>query len=252
MQLTDLSWPAVDTLDRETPVVIPIAALEQHGRHLPVFTDSLLLGEVVRRAHESLADRILLTPLMWLGNSHHHMDFPGTMSAEPRVYLDLLCGLVDNFLQHGFRRIVLVNGHGGNDVPGRQATFELRQRYRHRADILLIFATYWDLARPTADTIPELQQTQMGHACEWETSMILRLRPDLVRDHAAVPTVEPGNPFRPAHRAWIMPDRSTPGHVGAAAAATADKGEALFAAFAAGLTDLLQRVISWDGTSWEG
>lgn len=252
MLLSDLTWPDVDGLDRDIPVVFPIAALEQHGRHMPVFTDSLLLGEVVRRAHEHLSDQILLAPLQWLGNSHHHMDFPGTLSAEPRVYLDLLCGLMENFLSHGFRRIVLINGHGGNDVPGRQATFEVRQKHRSRAEILLLFATYWDLARPTAADIPGLQQTDMGHACEWETSMILRLRPELVRDHQTVATVEPGNPFRPAHRAWIMPDRSEPGHVGRPQAATVEKGELLFSAFAAGLTAMLTRVIHWDGRSWEG
>ena len=93
MQLAELAWPHVDALSRDIPIVIPIAALEQHGRHMPLFTDSLLLGEVVRRAHEELDNSVVVVPLMWLGNSHHHMDFPGTVSAEPRVWLDLLTGL---------------------------------------------------------------------------------------------------------------------------------------------------------------
>src|ERR1700736_3723001 len=101
MQLTDLTWPAVDALSRDTPIVFPVAALEQHGRHMPVFTDSMLLGEVVRRAAERVADRVVFAPLQWLGNSEHHMDFPGTLSAAPRVYLDLLNGLLDNFVAHG-------------------------------------------------------------------------------------------------------------------------------------------------------
>ena len=133
MELANLTWPDVDALDRDTPVIIPIAALEQHGQHMPLFTDSILTSEIVRRAHESLPEQTLLVPLMWLGNSHHHMDFPGTVSAQPRVWIDLLGGIVDNFITHGFRRIVVINGHGGNDVPGRQATFEIRQRYRDRA-----------------------------------------------------------------------------------------------------------------------
>ena len=130
MNLTDMTWPQVKALPPGTPVVIPVAALEQHGRHLPVFTDSLLLGEVVRRVNERLADRVLFAPLMWLGNSDHHLDFGGTLSAAPRVYLDLLNGLAENFLMHGFQRIVFLNGHGGNVVPGRQSVFELRQRHR--------------------------------------------------------------------------------------------------------------------------
>src|SRR3954463_11896622 len=135
MRLTDLPWPAVAALSKDTPVVIPVAALEQHGHHLPVFTDSLLCGEIVYRAEQRLGDRVLIAPLMWLGNSDHHLDFAGTLSAPPRVYLDLLNGLVENFLQHGFKRFVFVNGHGGNDVPGRQATFELRQCHRDRSDL---------------------------------------------------------------------------------------------------------------------
>jgi creatinine amidohydrolase len=251
MELAKLTWPDIDALDRNTPVIIPVAALEQHGRHMPVFTDSLLLGEIMRRAHRELEQQTLLVPLMWLGNSHHHMDFPGTVSAEPRVWIDLLYGLVDNFIQHGFRRLVVVNGHGGNDVPGRQATFELRQHYRDRSDLLILFATYWNLADP-GGTNCDLQQSQMGHACEWETSMILRLDADLVKPHHDVAPVDFGNPFLPAQRAWTMPDRSQPGHVGQPAAATAEKGEQLLQTFADGVVTLMQRVIRWDGKSWEG
>src|SRR5262245_57427876 len=115
-----MKWPQVKELSKETPVVLPIAALEQHGRHMPVFTDSMLLGEIVRRATEPLGDSVLWAPLMWLGNSHHHLDFPGTMSAAPRTYLDLLNDMVDNWVTHGFKRIVLLNGHGGNTVPANQ------------------------------------------------------------------------------------------------------------------------------------
>src|SRR5512140_3044171 len=84
VQLFEMTWPKVEALPKTTPVVIPIAALEQHGRHMPVFTDSLLLGEVVRRTAEAMPDEVLFVPLTWLGNSHHHIDFPGTMSASPR------------------------------------------------------------------------------------------------------------------------------------------------------------------------
>ena len=62
-------------------------------------------------------------PLLWLGNSHHHLDFAGTLSAAPRTYLDLLRDLIDNLVGHGFRRIVLLNGHGGNIVPAAAGGF---------------------------------------------------------------------------------------------------------------------------------
>jgi len=251
MELADLSWPAVTALPKNTPVVIPIAALEQHGHHLPVFTDSLLLGEVVRRAKVSLGEQVLFAPLMWLGNSDHHLDFAGTLSAPPRTYLDLLSGLADNFVQHGFRRLVFVNGHGGNDVPGRQAVFELRQRYRQRNDLLFLLATYWSLGAKPWESEPTLHQREMGHACEWETSMILRLAPHLVGDYRTAAPVEPGTAFAPAARGWITRDRSGPGHIGWPHLASAEKGEHLFRLFSADVVALMERVLCWDGHSWE-
>src|SRR5207344_2950965 len=85
MLLQEMTWPEISNLSRDIPVVVPVAALEQHGHHMPVFTDSLLVGEVVRRVGAAMSDRVLIAPLMWLGNSHHHMDFQGTLSASPRV-----------------------------------------------------------------------------------------------------------------------------------------------------------------------
>jgi creatinine amidohydrolase len=252
VQLHELSWPAVAALSKDVPVVVPIAALEQHGRHLPVFTDSLLLGEVVRRASARLGDRVLWAPLTWLGNSHHHLDFAGTLSASPRVYLDLLTDLLENLLTHGFRRLVLLNGHGGNIVPASQTVFEVRQRHRSRTDLLLLAATYWTLgARPDFPGA-SFEQTRMGHACEWETSMMLRLDPDLVGDLAGVEPVPFGAAFEPASRAWITQDRSEPGHIGNPRVASPEKGESLFLAFTDDVVAFLERVDAWDGRSWDG
>ena len=252
MKLAELAWPDVDALSRDTPVIFPVAALEQHGRHMPVFTDSMLMGEIARRAEDTLGTRALFAPLQWLGNSHHHMDFPGTLSAEPRLYLDLLCGLLENFLAHGFKRLLFLNGHGGNDVPGKQTVFEVRQRHRERNDLLLLFCTYWNLDAEAHRAHPDLQQSVMGHACEWETSMVLRLAPHLVHDHGNVAPQEFGSAFEPASRGWTMPDRSAPGHIGNPREASAEKGEALFQAFTRGTVSFIERMIAWDGRSWNG
>jgi creatinine amidohydrolase len=252
MDLADLKWTDVAALPRATPFVIPIAALEQHGRHMPVFTDSLLLGEVMRRTKEHFTKEIVFTPLMWLGNSEHHLDFPGTLTASPRVYLDLLQDMVENLLFHGFQRIVFVNGHGGNIVPAQQALFETRQQHRDRDDLLLLSTTYWTLGSKPQELHPELKQPHMGHAGEWETSMILRIAPHLVGDISKVTDVEFGNPFEPAHRAWITKDRTEPGHIGYPNQATAEKGEKLLATFTNDVVTFLKRVIAWDGKSWDG
>jgi len=252
MLLQELSWLAVSKLPHDTPVIIPVAALEQHGHHLPVFTDSMLLGEIVRRVETELNQQVLVTPLMWYGNSHHHLDFPGTLSCPPRVYLDMLVGLVENLITHGFRRILMLNGHGGNDVPGKQAMFEVRQNHRQRNDLLLLFTTYWSLGTRPWEAMPSLHQREMGHACEWETSMILRIAPHLVGDYQTAGVIEPGNPFCPASRAWITKDRSQIGHIGWPHLASPEKGEHLFQSFANDTQSLLHRMMQWDGSSWEG
>ncbi len=250
MQLADMNWPAVAALSKNVPVVIPIAALEQHGHHLPVFTDSMLVGEITRRAEQQLHDRVLFSPVMWLGNSEHHLDFPGTMSASPRAYIDLLVDMIENFITHGFRRIVVINGHGGNNVPGHQALFEVRQRHRDRDDLLLLFSCYWALGGRPHEVDPSIEQQQMGHACEWETSMILALAPRLVGDYKNAAPVDPRGPFDPVHRAWTTRDRSVAGHIGNPRVATAAKGETLLNVFTADVVTLLNRVIDWNGSRW--
>ena len=126
------------------------------------------------------------------------------------------------------------------------------QQLREERDLLLLSLTYWDSAGNPAKTIPGLTQSQMGHACEWETSMVLRLAPHLVvGDVTQVPEVPAGKGFTPGYRAWVMPDRSEPGHIGNPSAATPEKGEALFQFFANGVASYLERVIAWDGKVWD-
>lgn len=249
MYLADLSWPEVQQHAPNTPLVFPVAAVEQHGRHLPVYVDSYLLGETVRRAEMALKDHVIFAPLQWLGNSHHHLDFAGTLSASPRGYLDLLNDLTENALAHGFQRIVFLNGHGGNITPGKQAVFEMRQNHRDRKDLLLLFATYWEFAKPW-ETRDDLVQRQMGHACEWETSMMQVIQPQLVKDVKNLETVDFGFAFEPAYRGWITKDRTVPGHIGSPQFATPEKGEHLFATFSAGVVDFLKQVVNWNG-QWE-
>jgi creatinine amidohydrolase len=253
MQLTDLTTNAVAALSKDTPVVFPVAALEQHGAHMPVFTDSMLLGEIMRRTEERFKDRVLFAPLLWLGNSDHHLDFAGTLSAPPRTYLDTLVGLLENFITHGFKRLVIFNGHGGNDVPGKQAVFEVRQRHRQRDDLLLLFATYWNLGGKPNTADSSLHQTRMGHACEWETSMMLRIAPHLVVGNVKkLKPVPFGNAFEPASRGWITRERTKPGHIGDPQLATAEKGETLFRVFSEDVAAMLDRILGWDGKSWNG
>ena len=249
MILSEMTWPGVAAVPEETPVVIPIAAHEQHGHHLPLHTDSYLLGEVVRRLENEISKEVLIAPLQWFGSSHHHLDFPGTLSADPRLYLDLLVNEAECFLKHGFKRLVFLNGHGGNMVPGAQAVFELRQRFRDQADLLFLSTTYWE--HGTIDSgSADFHQQAMGHACEWETSMMLAIRPDLVGNYAEAEATQQGDVFAGATRGWTMKDRTDVGHIGHPSVATREKGEVLFGSFVSGLIPFLRSVADWDGSSW--
>lgn len=97
-----------------------------------------------------------------------------------------------------------------------------------------------------------MHQRRMGHACEWETSMMLRLAPHLVGEHKKVEAVDWGNPFEPASRGWITKDRTAPGHIGYPSYATAEKGETLFRVFSDDVVALVERIIAWDGRGWSG
>ncbi len=253
MNLVDLPWPRVAALAEESTLVFPVAAVEQHGHHLPINTDSALLAEVVKRAQPLVAGKtVLFAPLQWLGNSDHHLDFAGTLSLDPRGYIDLLCRLLDNAIHHGFRRVVLLNGHGGNDVPGRQAVFETRQKHRLRNDLLLLFTTYWDHAKPGASS-PDLVQRSMGHACEWETSMMLAINPALVGPFQGLADISMGYEFEPSYRGWTTDDRSSVGHMGEPRHASAAKGEHLLRCYSAGVAAFLSKVAAWrQSTRGEG
>jgi len=251
MLLADMTWLQVKALKKTTPVIVPIAAMEQHGSHLPLFTDSYLLGEVVRRIEHSNSGGVLILPLQWLGNSHHHRDFSGTISAEPRMYLDLVSGLINNLIADGFQRILVLNGHGGNEVPGQQALFELRQQHRTRTDLLLLFTSYWKLRVGNLDQALGFLQHEMGHACEWETSMMLTLAADIVGDYQAVEPVDPEGCFPSVYRPWVTQDRSELGHIGYPHAASREKGEQLFSEFHRGVIELLQQIQNWNGTTWK-
>src|SRR4051812_1663797 len=179
MRFAEMTAPAIRDLSRDgTLVVAPIAACEQHSRHLPVFTDSILCGAVADGLERALPDRVLLLPVLWLGASEHHLPFGGTLTATLPTYETLLVELLSPLLRDGFRRVMLLNGHGGNNDPLRVALRRLDVMFPRA---ILTGAAYWDLASAEIAALCKGPRKVMGHACEIETSMILHLRPDLVR-----------------------------------------------------------------------
>jgi creatinine amidohydrolase len=175
------SFPAIAALDKDMPVVIPIAACEQHGEHLPVFVDTIQVTEIANRVEAEMRDQILLTPALWLGCSHHHIDFPGTISVLPSLYTNIIKSITKSILHAGFKRIFFLNGHGGNVVPGSQALTELVDEDDEADDAYLALSSWWSIGadKIVGDAVGA-KTPNLSHACEYETSVMLFARPDLV------------------------------------------------------------------------
>ncbi len=179
MRFAEMTAPAIRALSREdTLILAPIAACEQHSRHLPVFTDSILSAAVAEGVERAAPDRVLLLPVLWLGASEHHLPFGGTLTATLPTYEIMLVELLAPLLRDGFRRTLILNGHGGNNDPMRVALRRLDVMF---PKAILTGAAYWDLARDAIAALCRGPRKVMGHACEVETSMMMHLRPDLVR-----------------------------------------------------------------------
>jgi len=175
------SWPMIEAAPKEMPVVVPIGACEQHGRHLPVFVDTIQVSAIAERIEKRLSDRVIVAPTLWLGSSHHHLDFPGTISLRPSLYSQVIQEVARSILAGGFRRVFFLNGHGGNEVPASAGLTDLIATDERAASCYLTFASWWQVGREALDPKRHgLTTPAISHACEYETSMLLFLRPELV------------------------------------------------------------------------
>jgi creatinine amidohydrolase len=179
MKFAELTFPLLRQVPRErTVVVAPIAACEQHSLHLPTITDTLLVTAVAEGVEAKLANQVLLLPTQWMGASHHHLRFGATLSMHVDTHIRMIFDLLMSMLDDGYRRILVLNGHGGNIDTMQVALRRLQPQYHDR---ILAAASYWDLASRELAALAEAPRKTMGHACEFETSMVMALRPELVR-----------------------------------------------------------------------
>jgi creatinine amidohydrolase len=179
MRFHEMTFPELrQVLRAKTLVLAPIAACEQHSHHLPTFTDTILVTGVADGVEKRLPDKVLQLPTLWLGASAHHLRFGATLSADVDTHVDILCNLIVPLLDDGHERVLILNGHGGNIDTMQMALRRLQPRFRTKQ---LTAASYWDLAAAELAALVEGPRKNMGHACEFETSMVMALRPELVR-----------------------------------------------------------------------
>jgi creatinine amidohydrolase len=187
LELETLTWPEVRSeieSGRDT-VVVAFGAVEQHGHHLPLGTDAIFGDDLSRR----LADRLdaFRAPTMRIGVSRHHLAFPGTMSIEEETFHRVVGDLVRGWSRHGFRRVVILPTHGGNFAPLAGALERLGQIEGVRVIAITDLSL---LVQATLGLGSELgvPASEGGlHGGEWETSMMLALRPELVKMDRALP-----------------------------------------------------------------
>jgi creatinine amidohydrolase len=171
-----------------TTLLVPLGATEQHGPHLPVGVDHLVVAHVARAAAERVP--VLVAPVVAYGASHHHLPYAGTLSLRSATLTALLGDIVASAAAWGVQRVLLLNGHGGNEDIARQVARD--------ADLTVAAAAYWTLAgaelrdeaaRRGIDPVP-------GHAGGFETSLMLALQPELV-DRAALAGLRGRDPLPP-------------------------------------------------------
>ena len=258
MQYGELAWPAVPAHAKKV-AVMPLGALEQHGHHLPLLTDSLIGAEVARRAEADLGDAALFLPMLWVGASDHHRAFPGTMSLSAGTYARVLGELLDSLIGSGLRRILLLNAHAGNVAPAQVAMSDKQIEYRHRhPDLYLTFVSWFDLlpAEALSEFEPPLAQGKLSHACEWETSAVQVIRPDLVGDERPATRRRFDSPFWcPDYRrhsrvsvARTLEQSSESGALGYPERAAPEKGEALLALAAREVAAFVREFATWPDT----
>jgi creatinine amidohydrolase len=229
---------------RDAVVVLPVASLEQHGPHLPVWTDSRIGHAVALAGAAKAATPTVVLPPMWTGLSEHHFPFGGTISLDYATFAAVLRCVARSILADGFRRLLLLNSHGGNIEPLAVAAREMA----HEFAIPVVTTTITRLA-PEVFPATLTAQTGMQHACEAETSLWLHLDPGQVRMAEIANSVSPGGfstGDAAATRFWSFEERAPrTGVRGDPRAATAAKGAILLDAMGSGLARMLDDAAIW-------
>jgi creatinine amidohydrolase len=245
-RLANLTWVDVrEFLQRTDTVIIPVGATEQHGPHLPLCTDSANIQAVAEMA--ARLERVFVAPTLVYGVSDNHMAFTGTITLRPRTLIDLILDIVRSLHRHGFRRLLLLNGHGGNNDAVGVAAQELRAAL---PDTVIAVA---DLAAFIYDGYEPVSRI-IYHADEGETSHSLVVTPDLVRMDRALSDV--GGSFLTYYRRYVQKEGDMTGRVsyglpptdslsasgimGDASAATVDAGARMHEVAVNGLCRILQ------------
>ncbi len=235
--------------------ILPIAAVEQHGPHLPLGVDAMIMEGCIERVAARLPDDldVVFLPIQSVGVSTEHRDFPGTLTLTNETASRLLCEIAEGVLRAGVTKLALLNSHGGNSALVSQTALELRARF----GALAVVASWARFGYPDG-LFSELELRHGVHGGEIETSLMLAFRPELV-DMARAKNFPPATldferdfawlrADRPAGFGWMAQDLSPAGAMGDASKASAANGEAVADYWATAFIELLRDIEAFDLT----
>jgi creatinine amidohydrolase len=241
-----LTWPEMnEAIAQQKVVLLPVASTEQHGPHLPLDTDLFLADAVCLEAGRRAPDRILVLPPVAYGLNLHHIDFPGTIHIEPEVFIAFCLNITKSVAYHGFKKILLVNGHGSNmplaDLVARKTVLQTQS--------LCAAVGYYNLTLGAFEKIKETPV--MAHADEFETSLYLYLAPERVRMDKAVTGSDVAGAYMSSDSTNVVRFNDFWGRWtklgvhGDPTKATAEKGKIIFEAAVTGIIGVVDELRAW-------
>ena len=251
--MREMTWREVADLDKEnTLVMLPIGSFEQHGLHLPLITDTIHADTMAQKIHQLAGPDfpLLILPTLPYGQSVEHTGFAGTLTLTPQTLLMVLADLCGSLADQGFKKIIVLNGHGGNS--GLLSAYSAQLWNTHKSHMFII-----DISQMLFDPESPVQLDSPGgqdyHGGELETSLILAAEPALVQMDKArneVPTKYGGNHYLtlngPFFMGWSSRDISSIGIAGMATAGTAEKGKQMFDFMAEKSYNALKEILAWE------
>ena len=252
----DMSWQEIAGAGAATArwiAVLPLAAVEQHGPHLPLGVDSFIADAYLARVRQILPAELPVTflPVQRIGVSVEHAAFPGTLSLSAASAIAAWTGLGEGLARAGLRKLVLVTSHGGNVAAMELVSRELRARHG-----MLAVTVGWHRFGYPAEVFSDEEKRHGIHGGDVETSIMLAAFPDKVRMDSAAnatpATLAMAREFkwlgasRPAGFAWMTQDIHATGAIGDATLATAAKGDAALAHGAQAFVELLREIDRFD------
>lgn len=248
-----LTWSEIEAINDKKNVVIiqPIGAIEQHGYHLPLIVDSAISMGVLGKALTQLDDEIpaYSLPCLYYGKSNEHWHFPGTITLTSQTLLSVIKETAESIYRAGFRKLILMNSHGGQPQIMEIIARDLHQQYE---DFFIFPLFTWRVPNITSQLLTKKELEYGIHAGDAETSIMLSLLPDQVKMDLAIEeypsnlpedsllSMEGKLPF-----AWLTNELTKSGVMGDATVATKEKGDRILASLADGWTQVIKDVYNF-------